>query len=291
VGSHKAGKTAACPKCKESVTIPTPEGESLAAEPETPEIVPEPPRVAIAAEGPEIATGAVSSDEPVPLFDFRRQEVEVVYESAPPTPRSAPKRSSEEREVDFDRVSLPRYVLFVQGALLAVIGIVCFLLGMAVGGAVTESGGRANQQPIPIAVTGMVTIDGESGRTADAGAVVIFFPYGAKPDEKVSLVGVRPGDDPAQGTKFRDALRVLGGGLDRCDQRGRFNVQLPDRGRYYLLAISSNVQPSRAKAMSPDQIAQVGHYIPLSDDPLEEFRYQWRLESLRGSQTINVNFD
>ena len=32
-------------------------------------------------------------------------------------------------------------------------------------------------------------------------------------------------------------------------------------------------------------------FLDLSADPLEQFRYQWRLENLRGSQKVNVNFD
>lgn len=268
------------------MTVPSHPAEPPPAEPESPEIVPEPPPVEISEALPEFA-----SDEP-PSFDFVR-DVEVVYETRSSRSPARPlrKRSDEAGDVDLDRVSLPRYVLFVQGGLLAVVGIVSFLLGMAVGGAVTESGGGASKQSVPITVTGTVAVAGEAGRTPDAGAVVIFFPHGIKPDEKESLIGVRPGDDPAKGTKFRDSLRVLGGGMDYCDQRGQFSVQLPDRGRYYLLAISSNLPPSQGKAMPPDQIAQVGQFVTLSDDPLEEFRYQWRLESLRGSQKVNVNFD
>jgi hypothetical protein len=286
VGSHKAGKTAACPKCRSSITVPIPDAEPAPAEPEVPEMVPEPPPLEISAALPDFA-----HDEAPPSFDFGR-DVEVVYETkAAAPPRTARKRSDDEAALDLDRVSLPRYVLFVQGGLLAVVGIVCFLLGMAVGGAVTESGGSTNKQPVPISVTGTVAIAGEAGRTPDAGSLVIFFPYGAKPDEKGSLVGVRPGDDPAKGVKFRDYLRVLGGGMSYCDQRGQYSVQLPDRGRYYLLAISSQSQPSRAKPMPLQEIAQIGQFVSLSDDPLDEFRYQWRLETLRGSQRVNVDFD
>lgn len=286
VGSHKAGKTAACPKCKSSITVPIPSVEPPPAEPESPEIVPEPPPVEIAAALPDFA-----GDE-APSFDFGRdREIEVVYETKSAPPRTARKRADDDAPVDLDRVSLPRYVLFVQGGLLAVVGIVCFLLGMAVGGAVTESSGQGKKEGVPIAVSGMVAFAGEGGRKPDAGAVVIFFPHGTKPDEKGSLVGVRPGDDPAQGVKFRDYLRVLGGGMAYCDQRGQYSVQLPDRGRYFLLSISSNSQPSRAKPMPPQEIAQIGQFVSLADDPLEEFRYQWRLETLRGSQRVNVDFD
>lgn len=285
VGSHKAGKTAACPKCKASITVPAPEIEPPPAEPETPEIVPEPPPLEIPAALPNFA-----DDEATPSFDFRR-DIEVVYETKSAAPRTTRKRSDDEGPLDLDRVSLPRYVLFVQGGLLAVVAIVCFLLGMAVGGAVTESGGPTAKQGVPIAITGTVTIAGSEGRTPDAGALVVFFPHGVKPEGKETLIGVRPGDDPVQGSKFRDFLRTLGGGLDYCDQRGQFNVQLPDRGRYYLLTISSQSEPSPGKVMPPQDVAQIGQFVNLADDPLEKFRYHWRLETLRGSQRVNVSFD
>jgi hypothetical protein len=287
VGSHKAGKLAACPKCKSTITVPLSTVEPPTAEPELPEIVPEPPPLEIATALPEL-----DRNEAPPSFDFDR-DIEVVYEtrSAAPSRSARKKRTDDEGPLDLDRVSLPRYVLFVQGGLLVVVGIVCFLLGMAVGGAVTESGGQANQQSVPISITGTVAIASEGGRTPDAGALVIFFPYGVKPDEKGNLVGVRPGDDPAKGVKLRNYLRVLGGGLAYCDQRGQYSVQLPDRGRYYLLSISSQSQPSRAKPMPPQEIAEIGQFVSLSDDPLDKFRYQWRLETLRGSQRLNVEFD
>src|SRR5436190_20876721 len=120
VGSHKAGKTAACPKCQESITVPLPAHEPPQAEPESPEIVAEPPL-------PHLA-----GDEASPSFNFGH-DVEFVYE----TKRAGPprKREADDGPVDLDRVSLPRYVLFVQGGLLAAAGIVWFLLGVAGAGA------------------------------------------------------------------------------------------------------------------------------------------------------------
>lgn len=286
VGSHKAGKTAACPKCKSSITVPVPEPAPPPAEPETPEIVPEPPPLEIPAALPGFV-----GDDPQPSFDFDR-DIEVVYEtrSAAAPARPARRRVEEDGSNDRDRVSLPRYVIFVQGGLLAVVGIVCFLLGIAVGGAVSESGGKSPDK-IPIAVSGTVTITSKGSRTPDAGAVVIFFPHGTRPYEKGTLIGVRPDDDSSQGVKFRDYLRILGGGLTTCDALGKYTVQLPDRGRYYLLAISSNASPPPGKIMPPQEVAQLGQYVHLADDPLEEFRYQWRLETVRGSQQVNVAFD
>lgn len=275
VGSHKAGKTATCPKCKAGITIPAgAAAEPPPAEPESPEIVPEPPP--LGAEAP-------------PSFDFS-SNIEVVYESGSPAspPRSSRKRDDE--EVDLDRIALPRYVIFVQGIMLAMVGITCFLLGMAVGGAVTERGGTAATN-VPIQVSGTVAIAAAGNRTPDAGAVVILLPAAAKPDEKGNLEGVRPDDAPGKGVKFRDQLRVLGGGLAICDARGQYSLQLPGRGRYYFLAISSSSDPVKGRPTPPQEVAQMGQFFDLSVDPLQEYRYQWRQENLRGSQRVNVTFD
>jgi hypothetical protein len=283
VGSHKAGKTASCPKCGATIVVPTPPPEPPTPESETPEIIPEPPPL----ENPDV----VISGDPEPSFDFTRNHIEVVYERKSAGAPRAGRRRIDDEPVDLDRVALPRYVIFTQGIMLAVVGIMCFLLGMAVGGAVTEKAGTAPGGGVPIAVSGTVAIGSGGSRAPDAGALVIFLPANEKPDEKGTLEGIRPGDDPAKGVKFRDYLRVLGGGLAYCDQKGQFSVQLPDRGRYYLLAISSNPSGSPNKAASPQEVAQMVRFFDISGDPLEGYRYQWRLENLRGSQRVNVNFD
>src|SRR4051794_12570675 len=77
VGSHKAGKSASCPKCKASIVVPTPPPpEPPAPESETPEIVPEPPPL-------EGHGGLSFGSESEPSFDFTRNHIEVVYERKP----------------------------------------------------------------------------------------------------------------------------------------------------------------------------------------------------------------
>ena len=306
VGSHKVGKTAACPKCKTKLTIPPrsvkPPAATDAAATEIPpaeEAQPNPTSREVAAmesspEAPpvEATTFVTSTDEAAPLFDFA-SHIEVVYENqttaAPP--RSPRKRNEDEAILDLDRISLPRYVIFVQGILLAVVGIMCFLLGLAVGGAVSETGGPEAKGLIPIAVSGSVAFANDGKRTPDAGAVVILVPLGSKPEEKGQLEGIRPGDDPAAGVILRNRLRELGGGMATCDPQGEFSLQLPNRGRYYLLAISAHAKARPEKIAAPQEIAQMGQFFSLAKDPLDPVRYQWRLEDLRGSQKLNVNFD
>jgi hypothetical protein len=277
VGSHKAGKSAVCPKCKANVAIPQESSAEAASE----EHSPSPPIDAPPVVSPPLA-------EERPLFDFDRG-VEVVYETTTAVAPSPPILRSDSEALDFDRIALPRYVVFMQGILLAVVGMVCFMLGMAVGGAVSESGGK--QTPTPVTVSGTASTLLNGRRSPDAGAVVIFLPFDAKPDEKASLIGLRPGDDPTQGERGRNFVRLLGGDVARCDQRGHYSVTLPERGRYFQLILSSAAKTPGGKELAPQQIAQIARFFDITEDPLSEFRVQWRTEALRASRNINVEFD
>jgi hypothetical protein len=274
VGTQKGGQTVACPKCSASITVPAvPEAQPVLAD-----AAPEPPPLADPPGG-----------DPEARFDLVG-DVEMVYEPPAASPARPHRRASDsDPNTDFDRIALPRYVIFAQGVLLAMVGIVCFLLGMAVGGAVSESGGPV--EPAPVAVSGTVAVAAGANRTPDRAAAVIFLPYNAEPEEKRSLQGIRPGDDPAKGVKVRDYVRTLGGGVALCDERGQYSLQLPEPGRYYVLAISANAAPSRGKPLDLQEVAQIGKYFDLSSDPLADFRYQWRMENLRGSRRVNVDFD
>jgi hypothetical protein len=218
-------------------------------------------------------------------------EIEIVYERPVASPATGRKRAAGDVEADYDLIALPRYVIFVQGGLLGSVGLLCFLLGMAVGGALTERTAENEGGAMPISISGTVARVRGDSRDADAAAVVIFVPADARPEDKPTLVGVRPGDDPARGVPIRDALRAMGGGLATCDQRGQYTLQLPSRGRYFLLAISALEKPPGLKPPPPAQILQMGQFFNLAQNPLQEFRYQWRQETLRGSGRVNVNFD
>jgi hypothetical protein len=324
VGEHKAGRSASCPKCQSPLTIPEKKeagrlsaraapkqgGEAPAeAEPAQPPAsgaivepaatpttsaddvplpAPPPPPLAPAeAEGEPAFSISTGDDEP--QFDFEGG-VEIVYETpAIPPPRSAPRRTDDEA-LDFDRIAVPRYVVFTQGVLLAVVALVCFLLGMAIGGAVSERSG----EPVaaqPISISGVVSVAEGGARQPDAGAVVILLPVDAQPDERQSLVGLRPGDDPTTGEQGRNFIRLLRGGVSRCDRRGEYAIELPDRGRYYLLAISANAQPKPGDTLPPQDLAQMARFFKMSEEPLAEFRFQWRIEPLRRGGKMNVTFD
>ncbi len=296
VESRKAGSSSTCPKCKAKITIPeksVPEEELPLQEAEATAETSE-ATLSDSDSSPPAAPPALDSnwenpaaEEERPLFNFE-PGIELVYEStAPLSPRTSRKRRDE--DADLERIGIPRYVIFVQGGLLFVVAVVCFLLGMAVGGAVSERRGPVVEQPLTL--SGTVALAAKGNRSADGGSVVIVLPFDAEPEGKSSLVGIRPGDDPAASGKIRDFVQSLGGAVAKCDGRGDFSLQLHKRGRYFLLALSAN-SPANANApVNPQHIAQMGKFFKLSEDPLDTLRYQWRIENVRGSQRANVTFD
>src|SRR5688500_7907555 len=121
VSSRKAGQQVTCPKCRERT--PVPGGEiPAAAEPETaadePDVVPPAPpgdrRDATFAD-----TEPPLIDSPAPAADESGDENEViwVYEREP----SAIDVVHPDSVIDYDKIALPRYVLYGQGVLLAAI--------------------------------------------------------------------------------------------------------------------------------------------------------------------------
>src|SRR6186997_1902109 len=111
VGQRKAGTAAECPRCRQTLTIPQPP-----AEPQTAAASVE------AVKAPPIGEAAVFLPEP---DDFTG--LELVYDTASTSPPvKAPPAAA-------DVIVLPRYVVYLQGGLLAAVALAAFAIGIAVG--------------------------------------------------------------------------------------------------------------------------------------------------------------
>ncbi|MDX1945806.1 MAG: hypothetical protein SFU86_10450 [Pirellulaceae bacterium] len=284
VSSRKAGMQADCPRCKESITIPAPRPAPVAAGPAPAEPDEEPSAAALNdAELPTDSPAAEEDQEPYPTFSTY-EDTHLVYDTdeAPP-PTFAPDQQ--------DMVTVPRYVLYLQGGLLAVVAFSSFAIGLLAGGAF--GGGTAEPGP-PQACTLSGTVNYLSGgRTLpDLGAVVVVIPQSKlKPDEKAPIDGLRPGDPTPDETHRGVAiLRELGGGYARADDKGHFAVKIPSRGRYQVLVISRERQVRTIGDLAPD-ILKLSPFFDNASDLLGRQRYQLTMESLRGDQQHNVVFN
>jgi hypothetical protein len=213
--------------------------------------------------------------------------MELVYDTTESTAYSQP-AFAEHTEL----VAIPRYVLYLQGGLIGVVALVAFAIGMLAGGAILT------QPPAPAAaqacvIKGSVTYASGPRQLPDEGAVIAFLPQSqARPDEKAPVAGLRP-DDPTPGDSHRGIaiLRDLGGGYARADANGRFELQLPDRGRYLVLIVSSRSLVRSVEEIQTGDILMLGPFFDNAADLLGNHRYQLTQESIRGDRDLTVAFE
>src|SRR5688500_20225716 len=89
-----------------------------------------------------------------------------MYVTSEPAPREAPNRPS----VDYDRVSVPRVMLYAQGALLGIVALVCFALGLITGGAFFSTPAGPPLAAQPCVVSGAVAYAAGNRTAVAAGA-------------------------------------------------------------------------------------------------------------------------
>jgi hypothetical protein len=211
-------------------------------------------------------------------------------------PLSQPLVPQEQPSEDRDTIQLPRYVIFTQGFLLLAVGVAAFVLGYAIGGpqpvATPARNTTSSVSTTPgLLVKGSVALRRQGLRAADVGATLLFIPWEAKPSARPTLEGFLPDDDSLTRTKAEQWLREQGGAVTRANERGEFELTLPQPGSYGLLVLSGTAPPPADAAPPAPEEEQLWQYFDLATDPLATRRYQWRKETIRGNTTLNVDFD
>lgn len=213
--------------------------------------------------------------------------------SANPKPLSPPRR---------DTILLPRRVVYWQGALLAIVALTFFVLGMMFG-RVTGSREIAPETTIDCSISGRVMYikDGES--VPDQEAVIFLLPRDRKPERRspadlVSPASFRPLDNPGI-----EMIHELGGAVVRADATGRFNVVV-DGSRngiqYFLLVVSRNRAATETQSaelsaprMTKEQVAIVGTFFLPVDRVIEDRSFHWQrlTASIEAMKVPEVLFD
>jgi hypothetical protein len=188
-------------------------------------------------------------------------------------------------EIDFDKVALPRYVLYGQGVLLAGVAMVALVLGILIGRISGPRVATPTSEVKTCYLTGTVSYTSSGGNVSpDAGAVVIVVPEYRQPnrDSKIPIEGLRPGDplpQPEQPAIAR--LKAIGGDYTRADERGNFRLRVDRTGEYHLLVVSQNAQRSVTERPVPDHLAKLGRYFLPAPELIGDQRYTLRMESIK----------
>jgi hypothetical protein len=276
ISSRKAGTKSRCPRCQKEITVPSPVS---AAE--------------VAAQGPaqreptslnDLIGPAPPADRGAPFEQFVfDDETELVYDTDEPIAEIDP-------ALDTRLISIPRWALYGQGVLLAMVGLACFVLGLVAGGSLLHR--PAPTGPLTCTVTGSVAYQDAGESLPDAGAVVIALPESEKLDTRAPTVGLRPEDPhPPADQPGLEIIRTIGGGYARTHAAGPNTLELPDRGKYYFLVLSHDARPRRGTTPATEDILRLGRYLQDADEFLRGRRYQLTAEQIRGDQRFSVAFD
>jgi hypothetical protein len=276
VSSRKAGKRAKCPKCQQTLTIPALEEQTKASD------------AADSADQPggDSADGGDEID-PFAQFTVYDDEHELVYASD----EDEGERRAASIPVDATKVAVSRRILYMQGALLGMVAIFCFVLGLVAGAGLSGNSGSSETGPKPCSITGRVAYGPVGDEpTPDVGAVAIVVPQEVRPEEKAGIEGLRPQDPPPDGDHpGLQAIRNIGGDYTRVDEDGNFQLRVSDIGRYFVLVISANRnQPAGEQAKA--ELAQIGRFFELTPDLFGGNDYRWQEETVKNDREINFVF-
>jgi hypothetical protein len=268
VSSRKAGTKAHCPRCHKELTIPE-------------------QKTAVSSAGaPDQAAASADDEEDDPYSQFVvYDETELVYEQAE---AATPRRASPPHAVP-DRVAVPRLVIYTQGALLGLVALASLVLGVLLGGTFYSAPPLAGQ-PCTISGTVRYAVGGQS--KPDAGAVVIVLPQTKDPGRRVPTDGLRPEEPlPEAPLAAAEEIRNMGGAYTRADDQGRFQVQLPSSGKYYVLVLSRHLRRLPSQDVNTQDLVRIARFVEDASDLLADSRYQFTTETILGDRELSAVFD
>ena len=286
VPERRAGTDVRCPGCKKAVAVPgssqplkrTPPPPSL-PKINTPDVsapllepVPTPPVIG----SPPVATEAPRSGE---------------LSAKTPAVGDTDNQPDQQRLHNLGRqhrISLPRSVIYIQGALLIGVSLVGLFFGLLIGwGTSDQNMIQATQESAT--VRGRVTYAQDRFDTADPGAVVIVLPRGTFPSEKMPIDSLKPGNAPfPEGDPTIQEIRRMGGDIARTGSNGQFRLRVPTGGSFYLLAISHN--HPRNGVIKVRDLDEISNYFQGTSELIGEQSYRWTRESLSKTRTIPILF-
>jgi len=262
IREEKIGREVRCPKCRHTLTVPTAEAAALALAERTSQ--------------KQAARQADPALEDFVVYDRESSDQDVPWELSPTSVRQAD-------EIDRDRVSIPRSLIYIHGGLLAGVALVSFLLGLLLGGIAGSSSGDAvaSKDRTPVTIRGQLHWENANGvQSPDDFAVIVALPRGVDlGGHKLATDALSP-DRPQPDADHAALQRIssLGGAYQRADERGQFALSLPP-GQYHVLLVSHNLRRSGSNIDARD-LASLGDYFAEASTLIGPFVYRWSIVDL-----------
>lgn len=186
-------------------------------------------------------------------------------------------------------ITLPRWVVYVQGGLLGVVATTFFLLGMMIGQNAGGSSERSAEMR-EFQLTGRVVYATGSTKAPDEGAVVIVVPKDGELTE-ADPQGLRPESFEPIDNPTIAQIESIGGRVVRINREGEFDLPLMGPREYFVLVISRNAERGPNEEIPMTDRAQLSGFF-FAPDLIGEKKYHLSPIVLnRRSQKIpDVNF-
>jgi len=289
VGSQKAGTKANCPRCKESVRVP--------GEPVKPERVTAQSMLVMAGE-PEPQTFDEPAAPPISIgfnepASSPLETSELIFDTGPAPYEEKPLGDDHVvHRTDYNLISLPRYVLYVQAGLLAGVAIICFTLGALMGSAFFRGQPDGPVVAKPCKISGFVQVTQGVTKKGDEGAVVFVLPQEVqKLNERSPVEGLRPQDSsPEENHRGISILREIGGAFAKTDKTGKYELQVPRQGKYFVLVVS-HAKKGKAGEVDALDLRKIARFFENATELVGEQKYQFSEARFVADRKFDVSFE
>ncbi|MFO0885986.1 MAG: hypothetical protein U0894_17690 [Pirellulales bacterium] len=300
ISTRQAGNQVTCPRCQKATVVPkaaslpqeataTPSSvspQSPTSSPEAAPLQPTLPEPEITAP-PVVQEGSwepVTGDDDMPAF--------LLYDNQDASPASKLAASGPPGNLLNRSITIPRYVVYAQGALLAVVGLACLSLGILIGGTLFHAPAANAVAVGPVTVQGTITYAQNNRRLADEGALVAILPDIKDPGTRVKPQGLNPGQaiQSESVRKATEQIQNMGGGLAYADAKGNYQLKLPAGGKFFLLVISAH-QGRVEDQVQVDDIRRIGRFFEGATEVLGTSRHKFTSQTLRADTRLNEAFD
>ena len=182
-------------------------------------------------------------------------------------------------------------MLYVQGVLIALVGVGGVFLGFLIAGRHTNRL-PANDPAASISVNFRVMFKGASDTLApDDGAVVIAWPKDQTPSpvDRLTETNFSPDRGPPTPEELQ-TLKKLGGAYARSDAKGNATMTLSKSGDYSVCYISRRTRRAAQAAPGPDDVSNLSRYFQQPRNLLGDRKYHLTTEPLDNDQKLVHDF-
>jgi len=193
---------------------------------------------------------------------------------------------------------VPRRTIFLQGGLIVIVGLICFVAGWLV--ARGSSGKSAGEQPTEAAamesvlVQGTVTYRTPEGRIeGDEGAVILVWPKDAVAQPRIDPTELHPSQAaPHEGSRAMLGLEEIGAKHVRALNDGTYNLVVPRRGEYYVLFVSRRTLRSADESVDERTMNVLRRVFAPAATGIDRQKYHLRIENFdSGLEVCSHDFD